>query len=201
MSVDATYARSFVVAGLNFTISTTIESQLAIPWSVELAAAKSGSLSTRTDANTGTLTLESGHGVTTGARLDVYWDGGRRYGVTVGTVSGTAVPIDLGAGDDLPAAGTAVTAQVPDEEAVVVTGNNVTTIAAACAQGGTVVFADASDATLAVIELDATTAPSYVWTSADGGTNPLAGDAVAKVFLSQPSTAAAVDMNGCVQYN
>lgn len=199
MSIDATYSRSFAVSGLTFPANATISSDVAAPFSVSLAAAKSGTLTTRTDANTGTLTMESGHGITTGARLDLYWDGGSRYGVTVGTVSGTSVPFDLGGGDDLPAAATSITAQVPDEEAVVVTGDNAVSVAVACTTGGTAVFADASNATLLAIVLDTTTG-SYVWVTGSG-TNPLAGAAVAKVFLSQPSTAGAVTMSGCVQYN
>ncbi len=199
MSIDATYSRAFAVSGLSFGALATISSDLATPWSVSLAAAKSGSLTLRTDANTGTLTMESGHGITTGARLDLYWSGGSRYGITVGTVSGTSVPIDLGAGTDLPVVGTAVTAQVPDSEAVVVTGDNVVSIAAACTVGGTVVFADNSNATLLALVLDTATG-SYVWVTGSG-TNPLAGASVAKVFLSQPSAAGAVTMTGCVQYD
>ena len=85
-----------------------------------LAVAKIGQLTTRTDANTGTLTMAASHGITTGARLDIFWTEagvkGARYGVTVGTVSVNSVPIDLGAGDDLPTNLTAVTAFVPIEE-------------------------------------------------------------------------------------
>ncbi len=201
MSIDATYARSFVIAGLNFTISTTLSSDLATTFSEEVAAAKSGSLTTRTDTNTGTLTMESGHGITTGVRLDLYWDGGRRYTVLVGTVSGTSVPIDLGGGDDLPAVSTEVTAMVPTEEALVVTGDNVTSIAGGCDTTGTIVFCDNSYVVLHAIELESGTTPSYVWNSADGGTNPLAGDSVTKVLLSHSDAANAHDLYGAVQYD
>lgn len=69
------------------------------------------SLSTRTDATSGTITAPSGHGVTTGATIDVLWTVEEssyyiskvRRGVTVGTVSGTSIPISGGLGDDLPA--------------------------------------------------------------------------------------------------
>ncbi len=87
----------------------------------DLPVAKIGELTTRTDSNTGTLTMETGHGITTAAKLDVYWlddvdlgaTAGSRRTVTVGTVSGNSVPIDLGAGDNLPPLNTAVTAMVP----------------------------------------------------------------------------------------
>lgn len=77
-----------------------------------------GTLTTRTDNDTGTLTLSSGHGVMTGNTVDVFWNdhANSRLGMTVGTVSGTSVPIDGGTGDNLPAAATAV--QVVNQDAV-----------------------------------------------------------------------------------
>ena len=59
---------------------------------VALPIAKAGTLTTRTEDDTGEATLGAGHGITTGAIVDIYWSGGRRYGVTVGTVAGNVVP-------------------------------------------------------------------------------------------------------------
>ena len=73
-----------------------------------MVAAKTGSLSTRTDDNTGVATLSTGHGILTNDVVDVYWDGGVRFGM-LATVSGNAVSLDGGAGDNLPAQDTAVT--------------------------------------------------------------------------------------------
>ncbi len=69
-------------------------------------------LTTRTSATAGTITAPSGHGVTTGASIDVYWmevisgynTARIRRNVTVGTVSGTSIPFSGGEGDDLPTA-------------------------------------------------------------------------------------------------
>lgn len=69
-------------------------------------------LSSRTSDTVGTITAPSGHGITTGSTIDVYWrteyasnqwSAAIRYGVTVGTVSGTSIPISGGVGDALPA--------------------------------------------------------------------------------------------------
>jgi hypothetical protein len=71
-----------------------------------------GSLTTRTDADTGEITMSTQiapHGITTGEIVDVVWSRGWRLGMTVGTVSGNSVPIDGGEGDDLP---TVASAQV-----------------------------------------------------------------------------------------
>lgn len=67
-----------------------------------------GTLTTRTDGNTGVITLSPGHGIATGDKVDIYWAGGVQKNVTVGTVSTNSMPFDLGVGRDLPAATTAV---------------------------------------------------------------------------------------------
>lgn len=67
-----------------------------------------GTLTTRTDADTGVATLVTGHSITTGEVVDVYWAAGVRYGMTA-TVSVNAVTVDGGAGDDLPSQDTACT--------------------------------------------------------------------------------------------
>jgi hypothetical protein len=67
-----------------------------------------GTLTTRTDNNTGTITLAGGHGIVTGDKVDIYFADGVQYNVTVGTVSGNSMPFDLGIGTNLPIATTAV---------------------------------------------------------------------------------------------
>ena len=99
------------VTGNGVTIQRTIQRSVegASAREISLPAAKAGTLSTRTSTSVGTLTLSPGHGITTGMTVDLYWTGGNRYTVTVGTVSGDSVPFSLGAGFDLPVQGTAVT--------------------------------------------------------------------------------------------
>lgn len=80
---------------------------------IALAAGAAGTLTSRTDDETGSLTLATGHGITTAQVIDLYWSGGARYKITVGTVSGDVVPIganNSGSGSVLPAATTAVVA-------------------------------------------------------------------------------------------
>lgn len=205
MGINATYARSYTVNGRTFSTSQTVSSALCIDIGEDLAAAKTGTLTTRTNNTDGTLTMSGGHGITTGARLDLYWtnsDGtfGHRRGITVGTVSTNSVPISGGAGDNLPSASTAITAQVPTQLSVVVTGNSVVCIAAQCATGGLLVFTDDSNVELGYAFLTSS-GPSYCWTSTDGGTNPLAGDSVTRAYVSQPNGASAPTFFGAVQYN
>lgn len=102
---------SRVISGGGLTLAgeaTRSPDQVTAIGPVPLAVGKAGTLTTRTDANTGTITLAADHGITTGQIVDVYWATGMKFNVTVGTVSGTSVPIDLGSGDDLPSTSTAV---------------------------------------------------------------------------------------------
>lgn len=120
MAIDQSFSLTVTLGGTGFTVNQdgseyTAEDEIDF----ELGTAWAGTLTTRTDANTGTLTMtDADHTITTGARLDVYWvdDDGVNYcqrGITVGTVSGTSVPIDSGVGDNLPTVNSAITAMVP----------------------------------------------------------------------------------------
>lgn len=128
MAKVQTIDQTVVIDGVGFSANATgTPFENMVDLDVELAPAKIGELTTRTDAETGTLTMDSGHGITTGARLDLYWlddedtsaVAGSRRGITVGTVSGVTVPIgadNAGEGDDLPPVNTPITAMVPHEK-------------------------------------------------------------------------------------
>lgn len=180
------------LGGESFTETTTTESATSTLVKKTLAAAKTGVLTVRTDANTGSITGQAAHGVTTGARLDVFWDvagvKGHRRGMLVGTVAGLVIPIDLGTGDDLPAAASNLTIMVPTQVEVKLTGNNVQGVAYGTTAKGIVVIADATN-----VELDAKVfraAGSDAWSVNDTDVNPLAGDVVDRVFLSHGDSTA-----------
>ncbi len=78
-----------------------------------LAKSFDGSLASKISGSQGTLTLAADHTFVNGDRVDVYWDSGSRRGMTVGTVSGTSVPVSGGFGDSLPNVGTLVSAHEP----------------------------------------------------------------------------------------
>ncbi|WP_020472480.1 hypothetical protein [Zavarzinella formosa] len=187
MSFTGTFQSNANVEGRTYNASTTILSDNMAVSEKSVAGAKTGTLTTRTDANTGTLTMDAGHGITTGARLDLYWATGSRLGMTVGTVSVNSVPIDLGSGDDLPVASppTAITAKVPEVEELLVTGDNVQSISVYSAVRGKIVIAESGADALAK-ELPGT--GGWNWFTGNGQSNPLAGKAVAKVLFSHGET-------------
>ncbi len=110
MSTTATLQTTVSAGGvsINARAQRTAEGQIGESIGTDrLPAAKTATAWTQTDADTGVATLSSGHGLTTGQEVDVYWSGGVRYGCSI-SVSGDDVTIDGGAGDDFPASGTDV---------------------------------------------------------------------------------------------
>lgn len=179
----------------NAAYSRTVSGEGTVIAELTLDPAKTGTLTTRTDANTGTLTMDSGHGITTGQTLDVYWadaDGvmHSRLGMTVGSVATNSVPIDGGAGDDLPDAATAITAMVPEEQAFAVEGDDVLVLIASCpAPAAGVSIVDDGDAVAARLTLKA--AEGYGYAEGNNQTNPVAGDTLATVLLSHSDSTVA----------
>lgn len=159
--------------------------------SVDVPAAKSGTLTTRTDNDTGTLTMSSGHGFTDGQKLDVFWSGGSRRNMTIGTVVTNSVPIDGGSGDNLPTAATAITAMVPTQVVAEIDGDEVVALTVSCptSVNGWVVFcqSDADPISAAAYQLPPGTV-NAAWATGLGITNPLAAEAVGLVKFSHGST-------------
>jgi hypothetical protein len=155
-----------------------------------LSAAKSGTLTTRTDNNTGELTMSGGHGITTGQIIDIYWTGGVQRSVTVGTVATNAVPIDSGIGDNLPADETPITAVVQQPINCAIDGDNtkaiavvLTTTTPSLRTAGNVQFLDAAADVIA--EIDLVTNVPQVWDIEGGSANPFAGDPITNLKASQ----------------
>lgn len=193
-----TYASSISGGGVTIQSPAVVRTGSAsIGLEESLPAAETGSLTTRTDDDTGTITMDSGgHGITTGATVDVYWDGGVQYACTVGTVSGTSVPIDTGSGDNLPPQDTDVTVVVVTEPNISIDGDNVEILAITFETADTslrtaahIQFLDSGDAEIAEIDLVANT--PQVWDIAGGSANPFTGNAITKAICSNGNSSTA----------
>jgi len=172
-------------ASISSTITRTAPGEIA---QVKLLpAAKTGSLTTRTDDDEGSLTLEAGHGITTGATFDLYWSGGRRYNVAAGTVAGNVVPFSGGAGDNLPDQSTTVTATLQTTIDVDFVGNLATMIAANCDNRAHLGFY--SDSSL-ILSVDVAAGEAWFWFSDGVSANPFAGQTVTSMKASQAGTTA-----------
>jgi len=189
-----THAQSISGGGITIqTMPVTRTNSGTIALEDTLNTAKAGTLSTRTDNNTGTLTLGSGHGITDGQIIDVFWSGGVQRTVTVGTVSGTSVPIDGGIGDNLPTATTAITACVQKAINLSIDGDNadilavvLETVDKTLRTAANVQFLDSAADVIAEIDLVANV--PQVWDIEGGSANPFTGDPITNLKASQAST-------------
>lgn len=186
MSVDARIGRSFQIGGKSFDQNSTATAGTAVVKEVSIPAAHVAALTTRTDNDTGDVTITGTNLISTGNRVDVYWDGGSRRGMTAGTVAGQSVPIDGGAGDNLPAQATALQVAVSNEYELVIDGDDMVAFALWGQAQGLFTFADSGDVEIWAVELEAGVV--YLWDDNNSVTNPTAGGAIAKVFLSHKDT-------------
>ena len=189
MSVNITYGVSVSGGGISMQSAIVRTGSAPIGLSETLPAAKTGTLTTRTDNTDGELTMSASHGITTGATIDIYWSGGSRYGVTVGTVATNAVPISGGAGDNLPIATTAITATLRTTANLYIDGDNVKLIAfelqtndKSLRTAGRITFFDVEDDAIAQLDLVANT--PQVFDFEGGATNILTGDPITYLAMS-----------------
>lgn len=174
--------------------TVTVSGEAGIPPCNPIAAAAVvGTLSTRTNNTSGTLTMGSGHGLTTGQRVDLYWSGGKCYGAVLGTVSGLSCPIaSVEGGDNLPAATTEITVGPCNQVTCNFVGDNLQAIAASSPSAfGYIVLHDGTTAHLAAYVGPAN---GYSWRTGTT-TNPVATDTVNRAYFSTRSTTAITDMN------
>jgi hypothetical protein len=177
------------IGGLSIQAATTRTDDGQIGHEVSLPVGIAGSLTTRTDGNTGIITVAEGHGVLDTDTVDVYWAAGVQYNCDVTAVTADTISIDLGVGDDLP---DALTAVVVGKQSVIDTdfdGDLLAMIAASATYRCHLSFNDVGDAVLAAIEILA--GEMWSWSSGQGVANPLTGNPVAYVNVSNGSTTGA----------
>jgi hypothetical protein len=169
------------------TVTRTASSQIGHESDPVLPVAKVGTLSTRTNDTDGTLTLATGHGITDGQTIDIFWIdangvGKCAYGATVGTVAGDDVPFTGASGDVLPAQDYAITASVPATVDTDFDGDLMEMIVALATYLGHVSFCDVGDNVLKAVTLPP--GEGWSWISDQGIANPLTGNPVAYALTS-----------------
>jgi len=200
MSVTMNVAKSQSLGGVSFPESKAPTGDAMIVHNLSIAAAEAGDLTTRTSDTIGTLTVDdSGHSITTGVRLDIYWTAGTRRGVLVGIVSGSSIPFTGGAGDVLPTNLTAITCAVPEEADVFVDGTNVAGILLYSAARGIIVLED--DGALEAYEKRLGAGITAEWHEDNGIDNPITGDAIEKAYFSQEGIVAGIMRLGILYDN
>lgn len=203
MTISASIRQSSSIGGVSFAESRTLTADGQIVHEVSVPAAEDGSLTTRTDDDEGDITMdESDHTITTGIRINLYWSGGSRRAVIVGTVAGATVPISGGVGDVLPAELTDLTIAVPVELDVSVDGGNVIAVLASLSKLGVVEFIDTDTSEDEITSWNIGEAGVKMWHESDGDTNPFASSNIGRVYVSHgDSTAAATARLGIAYDN
>jgi hypothetical protein len=194
--VQITIART-VTGLISQSDSITITDNLGIQANQNIPPAQPGTLTTRTNNTSGTLTMtNSNHGISTGQRVDLYWAGGACYGAVVGTVAGVSVPIaSVSGGSNLPTQGTVLGVGIATVSPFVLTGNNVQALSLYAPTRGYFVFNNGSIDVANILVPDAST---YVWKTGDPITNPLAGVSPTLVYMSNSDqTVTVVNQSAC----
>ena len=194
---QGTISTTINVGGIAASAQLVREATGTVAHDVALPAALDGELTTRTDNDTGVITLAGGHGLQTGDEIDVYWEGGSRSGMSC-TVNVNAVTVDGGAGDNLPALNAPVTVSKPTTIDTDVVGNLIVMGVAACDRKSTMRFLGAADALILKVELGANEFWSWV---SEHSANPFADATLGKILASTGSTLGATGKIALMYYS
>lgn len=192
-SLQATVGRQY-----NSDLSVSAESQNSFSPSVRKGYA--GTLSTRTDNNTGVITVDDAdHDITTADLVAIFWEiqtspvqasAGRRRLVTVTAVAGAAITVDLGSGDNLPILTSAVIITPMEPVNVNVDGDDVEALLLGTNGYESVYAVVADDDATLMLFADVAAEESYIWISSLGTTNPVAGSVIGKIWCSHNNVTA-----------
>ncbi len=189
MTTTATQTVSTVIAGTTITSTIRRTEEIAERVSLSMAAGLAGTLSTRTDNDTGVLTVATGHGITISDTVAVFWNGGFVKNCDVTAVTSTTISIDAAIGDNLPTATTAIVVSKQNSYSLLLSGDTLRVMAISCGQRALVDFRSSAPATL--LAYDMAESEGRTWLSESDVTNPLAGDTVATVHVANGGTTAA----------
>lgn len=187
---------SGVVGGVSISgaITRTIDGQISSS-PINIAAAVAGTIDSYAEGPPEEWVCTcTGHSFIATNKVDVYWSGGRRYGMIVNDVDGETIDLQedtVVGGDDMPAAETAITVCLRQEIDVDFDGDLLEMLAVICTAIGWLVFEEVAPALAYAVELPAANEP-FIWAIGGSIANPLAGKDVVKAYASHAETTAKV---------
>jgi hypothetical protein len=206
MSATLSYNNSFTLDGKSFGENASVVGEQSIVRNPSaVAAALAGTIQTRTDNDTATLSFAADPALAVGNRVDVFWNVGGvfgcRRGMLVSSISGSGPYLvtvgtgvgDVGSGDNFPVVSSAVTVGKPTAKDFAFTGNNALAILGTAAAVGVIVLTDASDVEKYAMVIG-TANQVKPWYSGNGVTNPVAGQTIAKAYMSHGDSTATREM-------
>lgn len=191
--MQASYSLVLAGGGLTIQQNSLVSGDTSNPYEINVPAALAGTLTTRTDNDTGILTVASGHGITDADTVDLYDENGAliRKDVDVTATTATTISIDAGTGDNLPAEDEIVNVakQVAlspniDGDAIQILGI-VLEVPGATTEGR-ILFEDAAGDDIADLELTANN--GLIYHVAAGATNPFTGDPITAAKVTNGNT-------------
>jgi hypothetical protein len=179
---------SFRVGGAVIDAAISREDEQAAATEVALPAGIAATLSTRTDDNTGIVTVASGHGITDADTVTLFWDGGIRRGLTVTATTSTTISIDAGAGDNLPLVSSVGVIAKEVVTSLGHVGNDLVIFAVYSPQRLMANIRDVDPATIKAVDIAAKESWAYI--SNFSGDNPFADETLVTAVLANGGTVA-----------
>ncbi len=170
------------IGGMSISLNAERTEEGVVLHSPPLTAGQVGTLSTRTSNTAGIATLASGHGITTGDVVDVYWSGGVAYGGTVSADDATTITFAGLSGDVLPTQDDAIVVGKVTTIDTDFDGDAVEMAALGLDKRGHVHFTKNDGTSIMAQEL--TAYEGWSWVKDQGISNPLAGNLVGKILAS-----------------
>lgn len=187
---SVTLTENVTIAGVRISFQITRDVPGVIGQQVTLDPATAGQLTTRTDNDTGTLTVATGHDIvnSTGG-YTLFWEGGIRRAMNTVITSNT-VALDGGAGDNLPVVNTNCTLGVQVTLNTDFDGNTVAMFGASAQRRGSVEFQQEDGTSILPLDfgLSGTDGEGYAWWDDGPEANPLINTVVGQCVVANGSS-------------
>lgn len=187
---SVTFSGNVSIAGVRISYQLTRDMPGVIGQDPTLDAAVAATLSTRTDDDTGILTVATGHGIlnSTGG-YTLFWDGGLRRALNT-VVTNTTVAIDGGAGTVLPVVNTVGNIGLQITLNTDFEGNDVSMYALSAQRRASVQIQTEAGAALQSFDfgVSGNDGEGYMWASNTNTVNPLLNAVVGKMVLANGSS-------------
>lgn len=195
--MDATLVINLTAGFISISENSVISADTPNPLEIDVPVAKSGTLTTRTDDDTGVVTVATGHGITDADTVDIYTAAGEllRKDCNVTATTSTTISIDAGSGTALPVTSTVLIVGKQVAFLPTILSDKIQLFAlqlvlAGATTKGRAVFFTAAPAVAGSGDGDFTLVANQgqIYNVAGGQANPLDGDDVVSAAASQANT-------------
>jgi len=188
MAKNAKVTITTTLAGAEISSVMSRSDEEATSISLEPAAGKDGTLTTRTSDTAGVLTVATGHGITTSDKVCVFFTAGVATNFTVSATTATTITIASGGGTALPIATSAIIVSVIATHSITIVGDSLSVFQIGCNRRCWVDLLNSSPAS--IVSFLITEGEGRFFVASAGMVNALAGATVATIKVANGSTKA-----------